>query len=126
MCDAVFQLILFSRFYLPVELRFIICENYFPFLPNETNCLTVDELKNFPYFCSFAIYNSIKHNQQHYFLVHQDNSLLFVYKQNDYFPRLMRLVEFTNQDWQTEEEIVQIHKSILRRYRKTVLSLFVR
>lgn len=41
--DLVLQTILF-RNRIPVELRFIICMDYFPFLPNAQDALTVDDL----------------------------------------------------------------------------------
>lgn len=39
------HLSLFSQFQLPIELRCIIIENYFPFLPNDQQPLTVEKLK---------------------------------------------------------------------------------
>lgn len=41
--DATLHLVLF-RLHFPVELRSIICKNYFPFLPNEGNILQKNEL----------------------------------------------------------------------------------
>lgn len=44
--DLALNLILF-RFSIPVELRFIICETYFPFLPNESQPLTAKFIIDF-------------------------------------------------------------------------------
>ena len=42
--DLILHSVLVRRFTLPIELRSMIIETYFPFLPDETNVLTAKEL----------------------------------------------------------------------------------
>lgn len=55
--DATFHLILF-RLHFPVELRSIICNDYFPFLPNEIERLQARKLFSMNYIKIFTLFES--------------------------------------------------------------------
>lgn len=130
--DETLHLVLYSRFALPIELRYIICENYFPFLPNEKNCLTVARVKNFdrtqPLYSNWTkSYNVVKYGNRIKY------SLGYLYDKV-FFKRSFKYTDDTTQEhcttlfylknirWQTEEEIVEFYDAILKKYRKTMLS----
>jgi len=127
--ESVFQVILFSQFDLPVELRSNICKNYFPFLPNETNCLTVDELKicfRKSYVCTYAMYNSIIDNIFTYCLVYNNNQFSVTFQVNDYklYSHFIPLYDLKRKiEWQTEEEIRKIHSEIIHKFREYMVSV---
>ena len=127
--DFVLSLVLF-RHQLPMELRFLICDTYFPFLPNERDCLRADTLIS-------MLSNSLQYGYNNMSNTIYCGEFCFVleicYNSNDQsFDSKAYLCQTRNikriyiifrlkLHFFKGDNIYNIHKAILRRYRYLVL-----
>lgn len=123
--DEVLNLVLLYQFTLPVELRFIICENYFPFLPNEELCLNLQEVnkaqrfvKSFDWDFHFIHYKDLVF-MLNYYSHGLKKIVVCVVRQNAIILReILDILPESNIDLS-----ISMVVEILRKYRKRVLSL---
>ena len=135
--DETLHQILFSQFNIPVELRTIISEHYFPYLPNEAIRLNIREMKFF-----HANRDRIDAYYRVCNLIHSDKYAFCLLKNNNHTAWMLECIsscekkgfalplktvvlidDLLNLDELTEEEIKKYCELVVTRYRKSVLTL---
>lgn len=140
--DETLHQILFSLFDIPVELRNIISEHYFPYLPNEAIRLNIREMKFFHanrarFDAYYRVCNIIQSDKYVFCLLKNNDhtawmlecisskgfdQTLFYYPVALLKKTVVLIEDLVNLDELTEEEIKKYCELVVSRYRKSVLT----